>query len=86
MPKYRVYRVQEFIAVHKWLYVAEADSEEEAIEKATNDAAELVEQGTICQPEYAVWGWSARPVKPRDDDAGWNEAIATLEANRREYW
>ena len=51
-----------------------------------NDEAELVEQGTICEPGYAVWGWSARPVKPRDDDAGWNEAITTLEANRREYW
>jgi hypothetical protein len=86
MPTYRVYQVQEQIEIHKWLYEVEADSDDEAVEKAMNGEAKQVEQGTIGEPEYACWGWSARPVNVVEDDTAWDEAIADLEANRRENW
>jgi hypothetical protein len=82
MPTYRVYEVQEEIAIRKWLYVIEADSEDDAIEIAMNGQADSIEHGTIREPEYATWGWSARPADAADDDTAWDESLADLEARR----
>jgi hypothetical protein len=82
MPTYRVYEVQEEIAIRKWLYVVEADSEDDAIELAMNGLAQSTEHGTIREPEYAAWGWSARPVDSVEDHTAWDEALADLEARR----
>jgi len=82
MPRYRVYEVQEEIAIRKWLYVIDADSEDDAIEIAMNGQSDSIEHGTIREPEYAAWGWSARPVDTAEDDTAWNEALADLETRR----
>jgi hypothetical protein len=85
MAIYRVYQVQEQIEIHKWLFEVEADDDDEAIEKAMNGEAKQIEQGKIGEPEYACWGWSARPVGATGDVA-WSDAITNLETNRREHW
>lgn len=82
MPRYRVYEVQEEIAIRKWLYVIDADSEDDAIEIAMNGQAPSTEHGTLSEPEYATWGWSARPVDSVEDHAAWDEALADLEVRR----
>ena len=81
MPTYRVHEVQEEIAIRKWLYIVEADSEDEAIEKAMDGQAQSTEHGTMREPEYVTWGWSARPESVEDETA-WDEALADLEARR----
>ena len=81
MPTFRVYEVQEEIVIRKWLYEIEADSEDDAIEKAMNGEAQASERGTMREPEYVTWGWSARPIATADEMA-WDEALADLEARR----
>jgi hypothetical protein len=82
MSTYRVYEVQEEIAIRKWLYIVDADSEDDAIDIAMNGQAQSIEHGTIREPEYAAWGWSARPVESAEDLSAWDEALADLEARR----
>ncbi len=82
MPTYRVYEVQEETTIRKWLYVIDADSEDDAIEIAMNCQAQSTEQGTKREPEYLTWGWSARPDAAVEDDTAWDEALADLEARR----
>jgi len=81
MPKFSVYEVQEEVVIHKWLYEVEAESEDDAIEKAMNGEAQAAEHGTMREPEYVTWGWSARPISAADKMA-WDEALADLETRR----
>jgi hypothetical protein len=82
MPKYRVFQVQEEVVLRKSHYVVDADDEDAAIEIAMNGAAQSTEHGTIREPEYATWGWSARPVDTGEDDDAWKEALTDLETRK----
>lgn len=81
MPMYRVYEVQEEVSTRKWTYVIEAESEDDAIEKAMNGEADPVEQGSIGEPDYAVSGWSVR-ADDASDDSAWDEAVTDLETRK----
>jgi hypothetical protein len=81
MPRFNVYEVQEEVVIRKWLYEVEADSEDDAIEKAKNGEAQAAEHGTMREPEYVTWGWSTRPIAAADEMA-WEESLADLEAQR----
>jgi hypothetical protein len=81
MPTYKVYEVQEEVLTRKLLYEVDANSEDDAIEKAMNGQVEPIVQSTMGEPEYVTWGWSARPVDSADESA-WDEALADLEARR----
>lgn len=82
MPTYRIYEVQEESIIRKLQYFVEAESEDEAVEKAMNGEAGPIEHETIDGPGYVTWGWSARSTDTVEDDTAWEEAIADLEERR----
>ena len=82
MPAYRVHEVQEEVVIRKWHYIIEADSEDDAVEKAMSGEVDPVEQGTMGDADYAVSGWSVRPADVPEDETAWSDAAMDLEARR----
>ena len=76
---YRVYQVQEVCEFYHYTYDVEADSEQEAIDKAQAcDGFDNVEPALRFrgEPDYRGSGWSARPAQctQAEADAAWEEA------------
>jgi hypothetical protein len=72
---YRVFQVQEVCEFYHYTYDVQADSEDEAIDKALNVEAEPILRFRG-EPDYRGSGWSVRPAEctQADVDAAWEEA------------